>query len=200
MVNYQETVMYQITCNKNNVTDVYVGHCTKFKRRQNEHKYACTNVNAKSYNVKVYDFIRNNGNWENWTMSEIEKFPCQSRVEASVRERYWTETLKATLNDQIPNRSSNEADTIRRKQNPDRYKQYAKQSYKKRAEQINLKRKLKFKCCCGKTCRKSDKKRHYQSFTHISWREQELEILKKMHLNLQEIFNKSNKLFLLNVH
>ena len=56
----------------------------------------------KEYKFKVYDFIRNNGDWDNWSMIEIEKYPCNDGNEAKARERYWIETLKATLNERTP--------------------------------------------------------------------------------------------------
>ena len=42
---------------------------------------------------------------KNWSMLEIEKYPCKDRNEAQVRERYWIETLNANLNKQVPTRT-----------------------------------------------------------------------------------------------
>jgi DNA-directed RNA polymerase subunit RPC12/RpoP len=41
-------------------------------------------------------------------MIEIEKFPCTDSQEARKRERYWMETLHATLNCRTPSRSRSE--------------------------------------------------------------------------------------------
>jgi hypothetical protein len=41
-------------------------------------------------------------------MIEIEKFPCTDSNEAKKRERYWIESLMATLNCQIPSRTQSE--------------------------------------------------------------------------------------------
>ena len=46
--------------------------------------------------------IRENGNWNNWSMIEIEKYPCNDDNEARSRERYWYEVLNANMNSQCP--------------------------------------------------------------------------------------------------
>ncbi len=74
-------------------------------RREADHEKSYNNPNSKNYNYYVYQFIRNNGGWDNFDMIEIKKYNCADRLEASKRERYWLETLKATLNKQIPSRT-----------------------------------------------------------------------------------------------
>jgi hypothetical protein len=98
MIDYVKTIIYKICCKDNTITECYVGHTTNFKQRKIEHKYACCNPNSKSYNIKVYEFIRNNGGFNNWKFVEIEKYPCNSKEEAHMRENYWYFTLKASLN------------------------------------------------------------------------------------------------------
>jgi len=98
MIDYVKTIIYKIYCKTETIKECYVGHTTNFKQRKIEHKYACCNPNSKSYNTKVYEFIRNNGGIDNWDFIEIEKFPCNSKIEAQMRENYWYFTLKANLN------------------------------------------------------------------------------------------------------
>jgi hypothetical protein len=50
----------------------------------------------------VYEFIRNNGGFDNWDFIEIERFPCKSKAEAHMRENYWYFNLKADLNSIAP--------------------------------------------------------------------------------------------------
>ena len=88
--------------------DLYVGHTTNFTKRKTGHKNACINENNKAYNYKVYQKIREFGGWENWTMVEIEKYPCNDFHEASARERFWYEELNADLNSVIPHRGLKE--------------------------------------------------------------------------------------------
>jgi hypothetical protein len=102
MIDYVKTIIYKICCNDETIKECYVGHTTNFKQRKIEHKFACCNENSKSYNCKVYSFIRDNGGFNNWKFIEIEKFPCNSKEEAHMRENYWYFNLKATLNTIAP--------------------------------------------------------------------------------------------------
>ena len=104
----QNYVMYKIVCNDLNIIDSYVGHTTNFNIRKSDHKYNCNTANRKKYSYKVYQSIRVNGGWDNWSMIEIEKFICTDKYEACKRERYWIETLNATLNMVIPSRTKKE--------------------------------------------------------------------------------------------
>ena len=91
-IDYQNTIIYKIVCNNLAITDCYVGHTTDFNRRKSRHKHSCY-YEEKKINRNIYKTIRDNGGWENWTMVEIEKFPCADRNEAAARERYWYEQL-----------------------------------------------------------------------------------------------------------
>ena len=75
---YSNTVIYKIVSNDLNITECYVGHTTDFVRRKAAHKSACTNEKGKTYDFKVYKTIREIGGWDNWSMIEIEKYPCYS--------------------------------------------------------------------------------------------------------------------------
>jgi hypothetical protein len=53
----------------------------------------------------VYKEIRENGGWDNYSMVEVEKYPCKDKNEARSRERYWYENLNSQLNMIFPQRS-----------------------------------------------------------------------------------------------
>ena len=42
-LDYSNTIIYKITCNDTNVSDLYVGHTTNFIERKRGHKYSCVN-------------------------------------------------------------------------------------------------------------------------------------------------------------
>jgi hypothetical protein len=107
-VNYSNTMMYKIVSNDLNIRDCYVGSTTEFTKRKYNHKSNCTNANGKHYNLKVYQFIRDNGDWQNWSMILIEMYPCTNHLESSQRERFWCENLNATLNSMVPSRTKQE--------------------------------------------------------------------------------------------
>jgi hypothetical protein len=141
---YSKTIMYKIVCNDLSITDCYVGHTTDFIRRKYGHKSNC-NCNCKiKQKYKIYQTIRANGGWDNWSMIEIEKYPCNDINEAIARERYWFETLNANLNSLVPNRTQKEY----YEENKEKIKEYyeenkekIKEYYEKNKEHIALKEK-----------------------------------------------------------
>jgi hypothetical protein len=107
-VDYSKILIYKIVCNDLNIKDLYVGSTSNFVKRKSKHKGCCNNEDHKDYNLKVYQVIRENGGWDNWTMVEIEKYPCNDNNEARKRERYWFEELNANLNSCFPQRTRQE--------------------------------------------------------------------------------------------
>ncbi len=99
---YSNTMFYKLCCKDVDITEIYIGHNTNWIRRQSAHKSACNNINDKSHNVYVYRYIRDHGGWDNWGMILIERERCTDKLHAKMRERYYTETLHATLNKQKP--------------------------------------------------------------------------------------------------
>jgi len=105
---YKSTVMYKIYCKDANIKDFYIGHTTNFTNRKRQHKENCNHENYRDYNMRVYQFIRENGNWNNWIVEQIEEYECDSKVDAEKREKHYIETLKPTLNKCIPTRTDKE--------------------------------------------------------------------------------------------
>ena len=95
---YTNTIIYKLCCKNPTVTDIYIGHTTNFTQRKNSHKTSCCNENSKNYNQNVYQFIRQNGGWDNWSMVQIELKNCKDKREAELLEHTFIQELKATLN------------------------------------------------------------------------------------------------------
>ena len=55
--------VYNIQCKDKSIKEIYIGSCKNYRRRFITHKNTC-----KTSNYKVYQFIRENGGWENWNM------------------------------------------------------------------------------------------------------------------------------------
>ena len=100
---YSNTVIYKISCVDPSITDIYVGSTTNIKKRLASHK-----TNSIASNYTLYQFIRDNKGWSNFRMDILEVYPCLSRSEATQRERFYVESLHATLNKNIPSRSTRE--------------------------------------------------------------------------------------------
>lgn len=116
--------IYKLCCNDPEITDCYVGSTKNEKVRKNGHKNGCNNSNNKSHNFNVYQFIRENGGWDNWNMVRIEEFKFNVRAELHTRERYWLEQLKATLNKIIPTRTLREHYQDNKKEINEKHKEY----------------------------------------------------------------------------
>jgi len=137
ITDYSKTVMYKFVCNDLTVKDCYVGHTTDMTKRKCQHKSDCNNEQGKHHNLKIYQIIRKNGGWSNWSMILIEEFPCKNKPEACKRERELYKELDAKMNMSLPYITQEEL-----KQNKKQYyqdhkeelKQYYKQYYQDHKE------------------------------------------------------------------
>jgi hypothetical protein len=148
MPNYANTVMYKICCKNIDITDIYVGHTTNINDRINNHKKNCNNPKNNCYHSKVYEFIRNNGGFDNWEIIVLEEYPCNIFSDAVIKERELYEKLKPTLNSNYPQQTDEE------------YKEYKK----KYAKQYGKKKVI---CECGYESSKQHLKRHQKTDKHI---------------------------------
>jgi hypothetical protein len=160
--NYSNGLIYKIVCNNPEITDCYVGSTTNFKQRKTEHKSDCNNEKRKNYNYRIYQTIRANGGWQNWSMLEVEKYSCNDKRELHSRERYWLEQLKANLNCRIPTRTEIEY----RKNNKHILKEYFKDYYQENKDKIKEQQSQLIECQCGSVSRKSDIAKHKKSKKH----------------------------------
>ena len=144
-VDYNKTVIYKIVCNDLAIKDLYVGSTTKFSNRKTCHKANCKNEKTKPYKFKIYQTIREHGGWENWSMIEIEKFPCKNKNEARTRERHWLKQLEANLNMIAPIQTEPELIQYRsnyHKEHAEKIRKYNVEWRKKNAEELKVKKAL----------------------------------------------------------
>jgi hypothetical protein len=158
-VDYSKTMMYKIVSNDLNIRDCYVGSTTEFTKRKCGHKTICTNINSKNYNLKLYQFIRDNGDLQNWSMILIEMFPCTNHLESLQRERFWCEHLNATLNSVVPSRTKQE---------------YDKQHFQDNIEKIKHHKNTVSICQCGCSYTRSNKTSHERINKHKEYVENRL--------------------------
>ena len=102
VIDYSNTIMYKIVPNELNLDLIYIGSTTNFRARKTTHKDGCMNPNSKKFNFKVYQMIRDNGGWSEWSMIEIEKYPCADSNECRKRERELMEQYNCNLNTRKP--------------------------------------------------------------------------------------------------
>jgi len=126
-MDYNKTIIYKIVCNDLSIKDCYVGHTTDMTKRKYTHKCSCNNEKTKNYNLKIYQIIRENSGWDNWSMLLVEKFPCKDKYEACKREREVYEELEAKMNTFRP--------YITQEERKEEHKEYNKQYYQEHKEE-----------------------------------------------------------------
>ena len=129
--------VYKLVCKDVDATEVYVGSSTSLRNRRASHKSACNNKNDKCYNFPVYQYIRENGGWQNWDLLPIERVEFDFRFELQDRERHHMEALHATLNSCVPNRNKAEYYQDNREEIKAKIKQY----YQDNKEEIKAQKK-----------------------------------------------------------
>jgi hypothetical protein len=109
MSDYSKSVIYMIKkFDDDDNENVYIGSTNNFTRRKRVHKCSCNNPNSVGYNMKVYQYIRENGGWDEFNMIEIQKYPCNNKDELKEREDEIMCEIKSNLNDIRANRSKKE--------------------------------------------------------------------------------------------
>ena len=151
---YSKLVIYKIKCNDESVLEFYVGSTTNFTKRKNRHKKNVENGDKQ----KIYETIRANKGWSNWTMVEVEVYPCNFSTEARIREEYWRETLQASLNQRRAYRSE------------EKKAEYNKQYLQEHADEIKAKKTQKFNCECGGKYIDCHKAKHERTLKHQIWK------------------------------
>lgn len=133
VIDYSNTIIYKLCCKDPTITDIYIGHTTNFVKRKQQHKNFCNAINDTHYNINVYQFIREHGNWDNWSMIEICHVNCVDKRDAEKQERHYIETLMATLNKNIPIRSKQEYREDNREKHREYFKNYREEHKEERA-------------------------------------------------------------------
>lgn len=170
MPDYSKCVIYKLQCKETKIKEIYIGSTCNFTNRKRHHKSDCNNIKTKRYNYKVYQFIRKNGNWDNWDMIPVEKYPCKDKIEKLIRERYWFDKLKATLNDDTPNRTQKEYQQLpKQKIKKQEYQKKNKESCNENKRNFYNRNNYKITCECGYIISKIGKPRHEKTKKHINF-------------------------------
>lgn len=132
MPHYQNSIIYKIKHNEDfDDTNIYVGSTSNFKNRKSAHKSACCNEKDKNYNFPIYQYIRSNGGWNAWVIIPIEKYSCNDKDELIIRERYYIDLLRSTLNIVKPGRTNKEWCEDNKEKIAEKQKEYYEANKKK---------------------------------------------------------------------
>ena len=139
-----------------NNENIYIGSTCNFTRRKHKHKTTCNNENDKDYNLKLYQYIRENDGWDAWVMTKIIDYPCNSKSELNIMERRYIDNYKSTLNCNIPTRTNKQYQN----DNKEKIAQRKKRHYEANKDKI-----LEKVICdnCGCESSKNDLAKHKRS-------------------------------------
>ena len=82
----------------------YIGFTIqKLKKRLNHHKNKSFDIKTNEFNCKKSNYIRlmnleNNNGYKNISIHLIEDFPCQSKIELFIREKYFIDIFNPCCN------------------------------------------------------------------------------------------------------
>ena len=108
-IDYSNTIIYKLVHKEDyDNANIYIGSTTDYIRRKNNHKNCCNSEKQKGHTDKKYQYIRENGGWDNWNMIEVEKHNCNDGNEAKAREEYWRCHFNAQLNSRETYRTDEE--------------------------------------------------------------------------------------------
>ena len=120
-------IIYIIKCKDPKIEQCYIGSTTNFNKRKVKHKSNCNNKNSRKYNYKVYKFIRENDNFDNFYFEILQdEIEFNHRKELEIIERFYIEDIgfNLTLNTIIPTRTSKEYDEKNKDKKNKRQKEY----------------------------------------------------------------------------
>jgi len=95
---YKNSVIYRIYCKDENIKNCYIGSSKCFEDRFYTHKSMCNIKYSKNYNLCLYQFIRENGGWDNFDREILEYYSCKDEEELKLKEQEYISRFKPKLN------------------------------------------------------------------------------------------------------
>ena len=86
MSDYSKFTIYKISL-ISHPSICYVGSTINFSRRKSQHKKNCTNRRSKKYKYPLYQFIRSMNGWDEFDMTILEIYPCETKQQGLQREK-----------------------------------------------------------------------------------------------------------------
>ena len=146
MTKYDNCSIYMLCCKDTNITDLYIGSTRNFRNRKYDHKGCVNNPNKKAFYRFQYQFIRDNGGWDNWSMIELDNLSDITKRQLEYAERKFIEAIKPSLNCNA-SFTTTEEKLLQIKNSPNR-------------PQYNERKKEKITCECGATLSRTHIARH----------------------------------------
>ena len=140
---------YRIFSKNPEVKECYIGSTKDLNARKTTHKSSCNNVSDEHYNIKLYQFIRSNGGWDDFEFEIIDKI-IFSETDRLYHEQKLMDLYASTLNTLraiIPDKKEYQKEYKKQyyethKEEIQEYqKEYKKQYYETNKEQLKEKNK-----------------------------------------------------------
>ena len=130
-VNYNNTVIYMIYKPDSDL-NTYVGHTTNFKNRVNKHRIRYNGKDFPNCNFPLYNYMRENGKFDDWKIEIITEYPCNLKREAEKKEQHFIEdaNIRDKKNKKVYYQNNTEKIAIAHKKYNETHKEALK-SYKK---------------------------------------------------------------------
>ena len=114
--------------------NIYIGSTTDFKRRIREHKSKCNNENSTSHNLFIYQYIRQNGSWNNFKAEIIHEFECIDNKQKRMVEQEYINKLNCGLNTDRSYVDTKLYEKEYREKNKEKHKEWLKKNKEKLKE------------------------------------------------------------------
>ena len=176
MSEFDNAVVYRISCKDKNITDCYIGSTTNLKKRIYMHNYNYNFPSAQKNVYNCYKKMREHGGIQNWTFKQISTEKCSNRKEMiNLERKYYEAEDNPSLNTQHPGRSRQESYTRWREKNPNYMATYREDNaeqirkvnakyYQKNKLAINSYASETVECKhCGANVRRNNMPRHQKS-------------------------------------
>ena len=97
-IDIYDYVFYKIISKDKNIVSFYVGSTADWNVRKREHERACNKESCNNHNYKVYQFMRENGGWNNFEMVELGSLNNLNEWQARMTEQMYIDDLQPDLN------------------------------------------------------------------------------------------------------
>lgn len=91
-------IIYLIKHKTDDTKKVYVGSTNNLKKRINIHRHDCNNEKRKNYNYKLYQYLRENGGFNQYEFIILECYVCNFEHELLCKEDDYIKMYPNNLN------------------------------------------------------------------------------------------------------
>jgi hypothetical protein len=133
-----EYTFYRIYSKNPAITECYIGSTEDLHQRKIQHKSDCNNINYPGYNIKVYQYIRSNGGFDQFEFEIIDTI-IFSETDRLLHENKLMDLYGSTLNTKraIITKEKKEYDKEYYETHREERKKYKKEHYETHKEKIN---------------------------------------------------------------